>query len=143
MDRSHGTRSTILRSSLVFVVLLASACNPVVEEGYLGEPLFEFPAFAEDFRAFENNYESLNTSLFWSADGVNATTRNVENYRGESTIGVSLRFPSSVLVRIYNAPIQAERSFEIGHIVIWNDSNESGRIEEEEYRGGTVDHLIL
>jgi len=133
--------TAVASCALAFVIALTS-CGSLVEDGYLGEPLFEIEANVEDFRDILNSQEEIQTSLFWSSVGDSST--DVGDLQTEAVTALRLLPPSTMQIRVHDRPdLDATRAYEVGQIIMWFDEDKNGRLDEGETRGGADEKVVL
>lgn len=124
--------------------LVLASCDPLVEEGFQGDVLFSTEGRVVDFTLNGAELTEPLASLFWTSSGDTTISPNLLS--AQSAVAVQVAFPATFRINVFDAPVVArsgERPFAIGEIVVWQDDNNDGSYDADEFRGAALDHVIL
>ncbi len=139
----------VLRLALPALTALLLACDPLVGEGYRGEPLFSFRGRVESYEGTLPGGE-LRVSLFWSPTGRSQVP--VEALREQASASVSVSFPSTFEIRVFYPPATAdlvpgEHPWGLALILVYQDRDGDGCFtpgaSPSELVGGAADRVLL
>ncbi|HOX43776.1 MAG TPA: hypothetical protein PK668_09260 [Myxococcota bacterium] len=142
-------RLVCLLATAVAGAALGLACDPLVDEGYRGEPLFAFRGRVVSYEGTLPGGE-LKVSLFWSPSGQSQVP--VEELREQASASVSVDFPSVFEIRVFYPPgaedlVAADPPWGLALILVYQDRDGNGRFtpgaSPSELVGGAEDRVLL
>jgi hypothetical protein len=133
---------------------LGLACgDPLVSDGYRGEPLFRFRGRVESYESLGTETPILRVSLFWSPRGL--TQVPARELREQPSTSVSVSFPATFEVRVFQPP-EAEDLVEVAPgeprwglalVLVYRDLDGDGRFTPDhvpsELMGGAADRALV
>lgn len=132
--------------SLIALIALAACGDPIVDDGFRGEPLATFTG--EVVYRYDRLLErpaNLRAAVFWSALGVDggATDELVEDPATSQPIDA---VPGAYTLHLFDAPaaMAPGGAYAIGHVLLYADLDGDGaRGADEPFAGGLAVHAIL
>lgn len=122
-----GRARAVALSSLAAVAL--AGCDPLVDAGYRGEPLFGFDAQIVSFQGLVSQGYDFRVSLFWVRD---LSARLDPSLLSEqASVAVDIDFPASVAVNVFAPPTADQRvtgtTVGVGLVLVYEDRDRNGR----------------
>ena len=139
---ARWTRSLLPGAAL----LLAPSCgDPLIEQGFRGEPMLTFEGQIGTSNAGSTSGEALRAALFWSPAGDTALSSDLVE---QPALSVAVAFPGTFQINVFEPPPKlAWRDpaalWRVALVLLSQDTDADGRFSLRELRGGARNQAVL
>jgi hypothetical protein len=129
------------RIIFVLMTFFLSCGDPRVDDSYRGTPLLKYQGQVAFSEIFPDADYDIRLSVFWSSAGLES---KIEDWREQLSASVSIDFPSTFDIELYQPPLQKHFMSEfpyiaIGRLLLYDDRDHDGRLSKEDVFVGGAD----
>lgn len=129
----------------VALSLTTSCGDPLIEQGFRGEPMLTFEGQIGTSNADSTSGEGLRAALFWSPAGDTALTADLVE---QPSLSVAVAFPGTFQINVFEPPpAVAWRDpaalWRVALVLLSQDADANGRFSLRELRGGARNQAVL
>ena len=133
-----------MRGAALAVILGIGCSEPLVDDDFQGQPIFQLEGHIVDFRADDPPLDEPLASLFWTR--MDNTSMDPAHLWRQRSVTVAVIFPSKFRINVFAPPdlsIRPGAPFLAGQILVWQDLDHDGEYSRAELRGGTLNEIVL
>lgn len=136
------------RVSIALGLGLLSCGDPLIEQGFRGEPMLTFTGRIGTATGDAGASGDLRAALFWSPAGTTTLSEVLDELVEQPALSVAVHFPGVFEINIFEPPQAVawtgpDLGFHVALVLIYEDADGSGDFSPTELRGGARNQAVL